>query len=256
MLYKGDWKRDPQLSMCSPSTRGIWIDLLCDMDDLGSCSITGTASMIARMCRSSSEEVVLALKELKDSGAADVSEENNVFTVKCRRLEKELHISKVRSEAVQSRYKKSSKEDTKGVHLAEDENEDEIEEVVNEKKCRVDAEKIYSNYPRKVAKGAALKAIDSAFKRLCRGEIPSVNADRAEDFLLHSVERYAKSDAGNRGKFTPHPATWFNESRYADDEKEWTKPSNSTDSSPEPAGQYVLDHIRARNAAARAEAQG
>ncbi len=30
-FYPGDWLTDTSLRMCSPETRGVWIDLLCHM---------------------------------------------------------------------------------------------------------------------------------------------------------------------------------------------------------------------------------
>ncbi len=41
-------------------------------------------------------------------------------------------------------------------------------------------------------------------------------------FLLEKTAEYARSDAGNQGIFTPHPTTWFNQSRYLDDVRDWT----------------------------------
>lgn len=72
-FYPGDWLKDPQLSICSPATRGIWIDLLCAMHELRKGGeITGSADQFARLCRCMPSDIVDALAELKDSGAADV----------------------------------------------------------------------------------------------------------------------------------------------------------------------------------------
>jgi hypothetical protein len=78
-----------------------------------------------------------------------------------------------------------------------------------------DIESVYRAYPRKVARGAALKAIEGALNRL---ESPDPVA-----YLISKAKAFAESEAGNKGKFTPHPATWFNQSRYLDDPKEWEK---------------------------------
>lgn len=80
-----------------------------------------------------------------------------------------------------------------------------------------DPEQIYQHYPRKVGKIAALKAIEKAIKLL---------ADREDDpvaFLIEKVKVYAASPDGHksRGKFRPHPSTWFNQGRYDDDVAEW-----------------------------------
>ena len=72
-------------------------------------------------------------------------------------------------------------------------------------------------YPRKVGKGAALKAIEKALER--------IEGDRPAEWVAKRVKLYAESTAGQNGAFTPHPATWFNQSRYLDDPKEWEKVS-------------------------------
>lgn len=221
MLYKGDWKRDPQLSLCSPATRGIWIDLVCDMDDLQCATIKGTAAMLARTCRASADEVVAAIQELKASGAADVEIEGSIYSVTSRRMARDLHISDVRSKAVQTRYKTSTNEPTKDVLNAEDEIEDEVSAVVPRKAIKCDAKSIYEAYPRKLGRRSALKAIESAFNRLQGGECPDIEPDHAGSFLLDSARYFARSPGGKKGEFTPHPATWFNQSRYLDDRSEW-----------------------------------
>ena len=53
--------------------------------------------------------------------------------------------------------------------------------------------------------------------------------DSGEDavgFLLERTLLFAGSAAGNKGTFTPHPATWFNQERYLDDEQEWNVAEN------------------------------
>lgn len=85
-------------------------------------------------------------------------------------------------------------------------------------------EAIYKTYPRKVGKRAALRAIQNAVQRLIDGESGSLMQWRqAEAFLASKSSEYANSIAGSRGVFTPHPSTWFNESRYLDDPEEWNK---------------------------------
>lgn len=82
-------------------------------------------------------------------------------------------------------------------------------------------EEIYRAFPLKVARLDAMKAIAKALERLRSGESPAVTPEMAEEFLLAAVKEFASSPAGNRGKFTPHPATWFNKGRYLDDRATW-----------------------------------
>jgi hypothetical protein len=89
-FYIGDWLKDPKLSMCSPATRGIWIDLICGMHELErSGIITGTYEQLARLCRCTSEEMRAAISELNVTKAADVTECNGNVTVKNRRMQRE-----------------------------------------------------------------------------------------------------------------------------------------------------------------------
>ena len=88
-------------------------------------------------------------------------------------------------------------------------------------------EAIYAAFPRKEARRQALKAIVNAHKRLVKGEQPQPQLlDReAWIFLLRAVQAYAKSPVGAQvdKSLIPHPATWFNGSRYLDDRAMWAQ---------------------------------
>jgi len=82
---------------------------------------------------------------------------------------------------------------------------------------------VYNLYPRKVARRAAIKAIVYALTRIRDGEVnqkPMAWED-AHKFLITKTRQYSDSPAGNRGSLTPHPTTFFNQSRYLDHEIEW-----------------------------------
>jgi hypothetical protein len=95
-------------------------------------------------------------------------------------------------------------------------------------------ELIYDAYPRKVAKAEALKAIGKAVDRLGKGEspMPPMTPPEARVFLAEQARTYATSPAGTKpppgqDDFRPHPATWFNGSRYLDDIGEWQRGRNT-----------------------------
>lgn len=89
-LYTGDWKKDPQLSLCSPATRGIWIDLICAMHDADrSGQLCSTTEKLARIVRCSTAEIDQALTELSDTGTADVTFRNEKIQICNRRMFKE-----------------------------------------------------------------------------------------------------------------------------------------------------------------------
>lgn len=96
-LYTGDWKKDPELSICSPATRGIWVDLLCSLHDGHIGQVTGTASELARLCRCDTAECIAALLELQNKRAANISERDGVFTVTCRRMKSAYELSQKRA---------------------------------------------------------------------------------------------------------------------------------------------------------------
>jgi hypothetical protein len=80
-------------------------------------------------------------------------------------------------------------------------------------------ERIYDTYPRHVGKVAALKAIAKAIAVI--KEAKEATAEYAVDFLYSQVLKFTNSPAGQRGRYTPHCATWMNDGRYFDDPIEW-----------------------------------
>lgn len=76
MFFTGDWMKDPCLSLCSPSTRGIWIDALCCMHELGNGELRGSLDQLSRALRCSISELETALGELETTGAATIKVEN------------------------------------------------------------------------------------------------------------------------------------------------------------------------------------
>jgi hypothetical protein len=72
------------------------------------------------------------------------------------------------------------------------------------------AEELYALYPRHEGRKAAIKAIAKAL------------ADQPFDALKEAVTTYAESQRGRELTYIPHPATWFNQGRWADDRAAWT----------------------------------
>lgn len=90
-------------------------------------------------------------------------------------------------------------------------------------------QEIYKLYPRKEGSAAALVAIEKAVNKLVKGKTksgraPMVRRD-AQKLLYRAVEAYAKSPVGQQADKTkiPHPATWFNQERWDDDQALWQK---------------------------------
>lgn len=89
-FYTGDWLKDPALSLCSPATRGVWMDLLCRMHEAGRVgTLEGTVEQLCRLSRCVPADLALALTDLQTTGAAAVTERNGVVTLVNRRMNRE-----------------------------------------------------------------------------------------------------------------------------------------------------------------------
>ncbi len=127
-LYTGDWKKDHNLSLCSPATRGVWIDLLCSLHDGRIGNVTGTPHQLAQLCRTDAASMHASLLELQATGAANVSERNGVFTIICRRMTKALEVSQSRAKAGAKGGARNKQKEP----VPEYENEDEGKQKVRE----------------------------------------------------------------------------------------------------------------------------
>lgn len=117
MFYVSDWLSDPALTVCHPASRGIWIDLLCIMHEKGRTgTISGTATQLAKLSRSSIDELIQALIDLKSNEAAivepdpasllrnAVTVDNIIITVANKRMQRE-HKDRVSNALRQQRYR-------------------------------------------------------------------------------------------------------------------------------------------------------
>jgi biotin operon repressor len=86
-------------------------------------------------------------------------------------------------------------------------------------------EAVYEAYPRHIKKIEALKEIRAALNLLKKNR-PDLPLEDHLAFLLEKTRTFAKSGAGQRGRFTPYPSTWFRNGQYLDDEQEWNTAQN------------------------------
>src|ERR1019366_5156709 len=113
-----------------------------------------------------------------------------------------------------------------------------------------DVERVYAAYPRHVGRAKALEAIRKAVTRLGTGkDVPVMDCASALVFLREAVVRYARSPAANAGNYTPHAATWFNQARYFDDEREWQHGTNTGHTAGNGAGAIASRALAAREQA-------
>lgn len=100
-----DWL-SPNVGLCQPQTRGIWMDWLCQMHLLDRCGvIAGTREELAILGRCSTVHVEAALADLTKTKTADVTERNGIVTVVNRRMRREYNArngSKIRMQRMRS----------------------------------------------------------------------------------------------------------------------------------------------------------
>lgn len=108
-FYTGDWKKDPELSLCSPATRGVWVDLLCAMHDADRCGkVSGTMQQLARIGRCTEVEMRETIDELKRTKTATVTFCNDFVCVSNRRMVKAFRERKASADR-QNRYRHKSR---------------------------------------------------------------------------------------------------------------------------------------------------
>jgi hypothetical protein len=87
-FYIGDWLKDPELRMCCPATRGVWIDWLCAMHELDRCGqVVGSVVQLARLGHCTTDEVASTLAEIERTKTAVVTRDSHgIVTVTNRRM--------------------------------------------------------------------------------------------------------------------------------------------------------------------------
>ena len=234
MFYTGDWLKDPQLSLCEPATRGIWMDLLCAMHEDGRLGqLRGTTEQLARVARCSTAELSDALTDLKTTHTAEVEQRNGSVTVSCRRMQREAD----------KRLKAAERQRKKRCHTNVAPIEYESEEQ-KEKEVSAAFERFWEVFPkgRKKSKGSARDAWWKA-----------VELERPE-VIISAAEHYAQSPDG-KGKYVKMPSTWLNQECWKDDRAAW----EGVEPNPAADAQRKRDEERAiaqrDNAQRQAEAQ-
>ena len=229
-FYVSDWTSDPQLAMCSLSTRACWLELLCGMHSLGHMGvITGTADQLARVCRCSVAEFVQSANELRDYHVGEVSERDGKYTIVNRRMKREYESAnkaKARQEkreinAEKTRNKREiNAEKTPDIHIHIQNKERESararEDVWQE------AEKIRSEFPRVGNIQDDCRAIVDAIQR--EADKPGGSIDSALELIRDSVQKYADSVSKwptQKRKFIANCKSWFEAGRYNESPVMW-----------------------------------
>lgn len=211
-FYPGDWLKDLNLRRCSFAAQGVWINLLCLMfqSEERGVLITGSRAWSEMDCASAiggnRDAALNLIRELLDKGVAQRRSDGAIFSA---RMVRDEHLRKVRKKngfgGKVSRNQSKPPEDEDEEIAAQGESgergTDDLDEMVAE---------IYSVYPLKVGRPAALKAIRGAIQR---GSEPSD--------IFHKTVNYAEC-IRKSGVTPPHPSTWFNQDRFNDTPETWT----------------------------------
>ena len=235
-FYVSDWTSDCQLAMCSLSTRGCWLELLCGMHSLDHCGvITGTAEQLARVCRCSVVEFVQAVDELRSYRIGEITERNGVYTVVNRRMRREHEASegaKTRQKRFQDAKKTRNKREINGGESeseSEPENEERERGGAEESRIRQEAEKIRELHPRKLNLYDDVSAIVEAIQR--EADKPGETVETVVSRLNAAVQSYADAVANwpaNRKHFIAPCRKWFAEGRYLEDPASWIQNDGSS----------------------------
>jgi hypothetical protein len=86
----GDWMKAADVGMCSPATRGIWMDAICAMHLAGRTGLlSGTPRQLSQILRCTLDEFATAFAELKAQKVGDVKMKNGVVTLVNRRMQRQ-----------------------------------------------------------------------------------------------------------------------------------------------------------------------
>lgn len=101
-FYPADWRKDSALQSCSVAARGLWIEMLCIMNECkpyGHLAINGKAISVAQLARliGETEKVVKGLlNELESAGVFSRTEQGGIYS---RRMISDEKIRVIRGNA-------------------------------------------------------------------------------------------------------------------------------------------------------------
>ena len=106
-LYIGDWEKDT--NMLSLEAEGGWLKIIFKMFTGGKTGVYKISTKaLQNLWRKSKTETEDIIEELLDANICIIETEGKDIIFKNRRMMRQKHISQVRSNAVQNRYKDSS----------------------------------------------------------------------------------------------------------------------------------------------------
>jgi hypothetical protein len=220
-FWYDDWKADPALARCRPSSRGVWIDALCFLWHEGVGEYTAEAEEWAVICRCKVDVFMAAVGEFERYKVCDVTVEgegsNSHVTLKCRRLSRESKKREQNRLRVQRHREMKAKREpvtppvTRDARARPEAQKPRSPEAISPtpKPSRVPAgpleyppefEELWGAYPRPVGKKAAFAK--------CRVKLKE---GATWERLIAAAENYAKwaRDNGKEQTFLKHARTFY-----------------------------------------------
>lgn len=227
-FFPSDWKADDALRMCSPGARALWLEMLCVMhgaEPRGHLLVNGKPVSNAQMAMLSAlplADVNAWMTELEDAAVFSRDPSGALFS---RKMVRDSKKSQEQADKAAKRWGGNADGNASGnaSGIAESHAETmpqipipyphpELKERDKESLSTRDADfqRFWAAYPKKTAKPKAAKAFAQAMKRT------DIRA------MLAGLDRAKASDQWRRdgGKYIPHPASWLNQDRWADDDGE------------------------------------
>lgn len=234
--YWSDWFGDTNVARLDPASRCVWFELLGIMSQEGTFQVSDDLSSLARATRTRVDVVAEALKKIDAKAVAQVIENNGVYTIISRRLEREMK----RKDAVRERVKRFRNAsgnasgntscnadvtpdvtDTRA-RYSETYKEKYIKENPDvERLIAVEAEEIVNLHPRRSDHRASVRAvIDAVWREADRGVPPEAALRMLRDRTVAYAEAVRGWPPGER-RYIKGALAWYQNGCYADDPATW-----------------------------------
>ena len=198
-FYPADWRKDPQLQMCSMATQGIWINLLCIMWEAETeGEIAGKEAELIRLIGCTPNDFAEFAEEIKRHNFGDVTICNGDVTIINRRMKRVFLEREGVKERVRQHRKRQSNENVTPYSSSS---------TSSSSTRHKDFEQFWSLYPKKVGR----QYVEKIWAKL------TMDADLFGKILsgLENYKRYWEQE-NTEQRFIPNPSTWLNQKRWGD----------------------------------------
>ena len=234
--YWSDWFGDTNVARLDPASRCVWFELLGIMSQEGTFQVSDDVSSLARATGVRETVMEKALQKIEEKNVAQVIENNGVYTVISRRLEREMK----RKDAVRERVKRfrnasgntsCNADVTPGVTPVVTDTRARYSETYKEKYIKenpdverliaAEAEEIVNLHPRRSDHRASVRAvIDAVWREADRGIPPEAALRMLRSRTVAYAEAVREWPPGER-RYIKGALAWYQNGCYADDPATW-----------------------------------